>query len=141
MGLIAVTLLCVDGEKILWPQKDDIKIPLFYLGDNMNDTYWKNKVQKKKINAKFVILKQVREKEQDHGDMMHIFMDRRDEMVFNDDEDIQRVSIDDILKDRDDTDKDKDKCLVLEKKDINDELFDKIMTYGRFFFDRHGRVI
>ena len=47
-----------------------------------------------------------------------------DSMLFNDDADIKRVSIDGKGYDE------KDKCLVLEKKDINNNLLEKILRFA-----------
>ena len=116
--LIAVTLSCVDGKMIIWPKGKDIEIPLVHLGDTNNDTYWKNMVKQKKINAKFVILKQLR----NHRTSQ--FRGPSESMLLNDDEDIKRISIDGKGYD------DKDKCLVLEKGDINDDLLEKILRFA-----------
>ena len=131
--LIGVVLLCVDGQRILWPKDDKRLIPFVYLSDLMyvvtllynqmyKHDYWKWKILNKEIMAKFVLLKKAKTENKDRERDNHA-----DLLLFNDDQSIKRISIDEyMLK----SDVNNDKCLVLKKEDMNEQLFDKIMKYA-----------
>ena len=145
--LIGVTLLCVDPIRILWPKhKDEAEtaenlIPFVCVGDirkeiplwgfqqiHTDHNHWRDKVMNKEINAKFVLLKKVYEVVNDENSI-NSWGSHNDIMLsFNDDTTIKRISIDDYMSESNKDDG--NKCLVLQKWNINLDLFYKIMKYA-----------
>ena len=131
--LIGVKLFGVDLDGVIWP-KDGHVIPFACLCDAEQSTAWKDGVLSMQLNVKFILLLKVIRQENNADDWGYSRVLKKE--VFNDDKDItKRVRIDNVMNKLNDIDDlkqdndDNDLCLILDKTDIDQDLWKKILKY------------